>query len=433
MAVAHCDGRVSAALAWACVLGLTVSTKYTAAALLVPRPGRGAGSARSRSATRPRLALVRRGRRLAAGLGAPGRRPTPLWPRRLRLATRGCCTPTARADSCAGLGRAALAAGTLALASRGLLGPGGRPGPARLRAARGGQVAAAAAAGRFLIGTPYAALRPLAFLSDLAYNHQTRFEYKGLTGAATSFGPYLRLLADALTGPLLAAAARRPLVAAAAPCARPRGRWWPWPPSRPYLLVAARATRRCASWRRSAPRPRGWPPSRSRPGPGAATRRATAPRAARARPSGPCSCATVLRGLAPRGRALARGERARRARRGPHRQPPGYAPTRPSGPHAARRAHAVARDGARATGSRRRRARYPAEASPWLVLTASFYERFLDHPEQQPERAAFFRDLLEGRGGFEVVARFRQEGWLRPAAEFLDPEIVVLRKTAREP
>ena len=75
-------------------------------------------------------------------------------------------------------------------------------------------------------------------------------------------------------------------------------------------------------------------------------------------------------------------------------------------------------------------AAYREEGAPWLVLTASYYERFLDHPEQAPERAAFFRDLLEGRGGYEVVARFRQSGWRRPPAEFLDPEIVVLKKTA---
>jgi hypothetical protein len=72
--------------------------------------------------------------------------------------------------------------------------------------------------------------------------------------------------------------------------------------------------------------------------------------------------------------------------------------------------------------------RYRDEGAPWLVLTASYYERFLEHPDQAPERAAFFSDLLAGRGGFEVVARFRQRGWLRPPAEFLDPEIVVLRK-----
>ena len=76
-------------------------------------------------------------------------------------------------------------------------------------------------------------------------------------------------------------------------------------------------------------------------------------------------------------------------------------------------------------------ARYPAEAAEWLVLTASFYERFLDHPEQHPERTRFFRDLLEGRGGFEVAARFRQQGWKRPPAEFVDPEIVVLRRRER--
>jgi len=72
---------------------------------------------------------------------------------------------------------------------------------------------------------------------------------------------------------------------------------------------------------------------------------------------------------------------------------------------------------------------YRADGGPWLVLTASYYERFLDHPDQAPERAAFFRDLLEGRGGYDVVARFRQEGWRRPPAEFLDPEIVVLKKS----
>jgi len=73
-------------------------------------------------------------------------------------------------------------------------------------------------------------------------------------------------------------------------------------------------------------------------------------------------------------------------------------------------------------------ARYRDEGAPWLVLTASYYERFLQHPEQRPERAAFFRDLLEGRGGYEAAARFRQHGWLRPKAEFLDPEIVILKK-----
>jgi hypothetical protein len=77
--------------------------------------------------------------------------------------------------------------------------------------------------------------------------------------------------------------------------------------------------------------------------------------------------------------------------------------------------------------------RYPQEAAEWLVLTASYYERFLDHPEQRPERARFFGDLLAGRGGFTVVERFRQPEWLRPPAEFLDPEIVVLRKAYEAP
>jgi len=78
-------------------------------------------------------------------------------------------------------------------------------------------------------------------------------------------------------------------------------------------------------------------------------------------------------------------------------------------------------------------ARYPAEGAEWLVLTASYYERFLDHPEQRPEQARFFADLLGGRLGYVEAARFRQRGWLRPPAEFLDPEIVMMRKAAQIP
>jgi hypothetical protein len=73
-------------------------------------------------------------------------------------------------------------------------------------------------------------------------------------------------------------------------------------------------------------------------------------------------------------------------------------------------------------------ARYPSEGARWLVLTASYYERFLDHADQAPERARFFTDLLAGRSGYAVVSRFQQKGWLHPPAEFLDPEIVILKK-----
>jgi hypothetical protein len=107
---------------------------------------------------------------------------------------------------------------------------------------------------------------------------------------------------------------------------------------------------------------------------------------------------------------------------------PGYAPAVPPG-RTLRVVPTLSREMAPADRFAEAARLYPDEASDWLVLTASYYERFLDHPDQRPERAAFFRDLLAGRGGFEVAARFRQQGWRRPEAEFLDPEIVVLRKT----
>ncbi len=93
-------------------------------------------------------------------------------------------------------------------------------------------VAFLAAAAGFVLGTPGAVLEPRAFLSDLAFNAQTRHEYKGLVGEATSWGAYLGLAGDALT------------------LARPRGggrSGWRWPSraawrgSRALLVVALAA------------------------------------------------------------------------------------------------------------------------------------------------------------------------------------------------
>jgi hypothetical protein len=105
----------------------------------------------------------------------------------------------------------------------------------------------------------------------------------------------------------------------------------------------------------------------------------------------------------------------------------GYAPRIPEG-RTLRLVPTLSREMAPVERFTEAAARYPRDASPWLVLTASFYERFLENASQQPERARFFSDLLEGRGGFEVVARFRQQGFWRPPVEFVDPEIVILKK-----
>jgi hypothetical protein len=111
---------------------------------------------------------------------------------------------------------------------------------------------------------------------------------------------------------------------------------------------------------------------------------------------------------------------------------PGYAPRLPPG-WSYRQIRTLSREMAPDHRFAAVAERYPREASEWLVLTASYYERFLDHPRQKPLRAAFFGELLAGERGFAVVARFRQQGWLRPQAEFLDPEIVILRRRRPQP
>jgi hypothetical protein len=107
----------------------------------------------------------------------------------------------------------------------------------------------------------------------------------------------------------------------------------------------------------------------------------------------------------------------------------GYAPSAPPG-LTLRLVPTVSREMAPPDRFAEAAARYPSEGAAWLVLTASYYERFLDHPDQRPERTAFFRGLLSGSAGYAEVARFRQRGWLRPEAEFVDPEIVVMRRSA---
>jgi Dolichyl-phosphate-mannose-protein mannosyltransferase len=430
----HCDGRVSATVL-GLLLGLTASIKYTAAALLAPallavwlRPREEAGR-RDRVALGGFAALL-----LAAGLLLLGPAGDALAPR-LRMGDVRLLQPDSARAFVFGMGRG-LALGGLGLlvlaglATRRLARPGVAGALPRLgfRCARVEvAVLLLAAAAGFVMGTPFAPLRPLAFLSDLAYNAQTRVEYKGLTGEATSFLPYVALLRDALTLPALAAAVcslglaavhqgRKSLLVALAFVA-------------PYLLVASSGHR---ALRFLAP---AWPAAAWLAAGALASLRDSRVRwlatiAVVARAGAAALLVTRLFFVDSRLQAARFLEKSVPAGGtvdliANH---PGYAPSAPSG-RTLRIVPTLSREMAPVTRFVEAARRYPEEASPWLVLTASFYERFLDHPEQQPERAAFFRDLLDGRLGFEVVARFRQQGWLRPGSdEFLDPEIVVLRK-----
>jgi hypothetical protein len=318
-----------------------------------------------------------------------------------------------------------LGAGSLVLAA---LAAAGVRGARRVARAELVIVGIAAVAG-FLAGTPYAALEPRAFLSDLAYDDQTRFEYKGLAGEPSSYGAYVGLAADALTAPVLAMAAAGLLVAGAR--AAQRDRLAPILIAgalAPYALVASsghQALRFLA--------------------PALPALALLAALAVSAMPSRPMRSAVaglliaraamaavlVIRLFFVDSRLVA--SRWLEANTPPGAtvdliaNNPGYAPSVPPG-RTLRVVPTLSREMAPADRFTDAAARYPAESSPWLILTASYYERFLDHPEQHPERARFFKDLLDGRGGFDVVARFRQTGWRRPPAEFVDPEILVLRR-----
>jgi hypothetical protein len=432
LAVAHAEGR--AAAAWpGLALGLTASTKYTAAALVVPvlaavwlRDDEEDPRDRSGPWWLGAIGLAGLAVGLALFLGGDAALAA-----RLRLDDARLLHPESALRFTRGLGQVALAAGVLATGVA-LAAQAARAAWARRLARREVAVVAAAALGGFVAGSPFVLAEPLRFLSALAFNEQTRFAYKGLTGAGTSFVPYLRLLQDGLTGPVLLAAAAGLLVAAGRALRRERAAAVvALAAIAPYLLVAASAHQALRFLAPLFP-PAAWLAALGLSSlPGLPARRAAA---------------SLLLARAALGALLivrlfyvdARRQATRWIERNVPAgatvdliaNVPGYAPTLPPG-RTLRVVPTLSREMAPPDRFAEAAARYRAEASEWLVLTASYYERFLDHPDQRPERAAFFRELLEGRGGFDPVARFRQQGWKRPPAEFLDPEIVILRKAAR--
>jgi hypothetical protein len=425
LAARHVEGR-STAWALGLVLGLAASTKYTAAALAVPvviavclrrreplaqdAPAMGVAGA---------LALAA-GCVLLAGPGVDLAASLHLEDARLLRPERAAAFVERLARALFILGGAAILLGALAAA--------------RVRAAQRLArveipiVAAAAIAG-FLLGTPFAALEPRAFLSDLAFNDQTRFEYKGLTGASSSFVPYLHLAEEGLTLPVLAMAAAGLVVAGARSVQGDRqcpvlvaGAL------APYFLVASSGHQALRFLAPVFPAAAVLAALGVLSMPSLPVRRAVAgllvARAA-------VASMLVVRLFFVDSRAQA--SRWLEAHTAPGEtvdliaNNPGYAPPIPPG-RALRIVPTLSREMAPAGRFAEAAAAYPSEASPWLVLTASYYERFLEHPGQHPERTRFFQDLLAGRGGFDVAARFRQTGWRRPAVEFVDPEIVILRR-----
>jgi MFS family permease len=428
-AVRHLTDR---APAWALgvALGLAASVKYTAAALSVAvlaalwlrRRGPAQGADR-------RAWLAGGVLTLAAGLALAGS-PGAGLASTLHLPDVRLLHPESARAFVSGLSRAGILAGIAMLALlAGRAWPRAAPLESRL-VRREVVIAAVAAAIAFVVGTPGAVLQPRAFLSDLAFNAQTRHEYKGFVGEPSSWTAYLGLAASALTLPVLAAGllglaiaavhARRGRRAALVVALAALG---------PYALVASSGHRAMRFLAPALPAVV-WLAALAL----ASVRAARARRLITAALVARAALAAVLVV-----RLFFVDSRLRAERWMEVHLPPGstvdlitnhegYAPRVPDG-RQARLVRTLSREMAPPERFEEAARRYPAEAAPWLVLTGAFYERFLDHPAQAPERARFFRDLLDGRGGFEVVARFRQGGWLRPEAdEFLDPTIVVLRK-----
>jgi MFS family permease len=423
-ACGHLEGRTPA---WGVglALGLALSTKYTAVALAAPALLSVVLAPRPERTRAPRAAALVGVLALVAGLtlllGGEG-----ALAGRLHLKDARLLRPERAREFVAGLRALALVTGLLLLGAAAL----SRRHAWAARLVSREVLAVVAVAGlAFLLTTPGAAVEWRAFLSDLAYNHQTRFEYKGLTGETTSYLAYLGLLADAFTLPLLAAAALGVLVATGR-ALRGEGAALVLLAGAvaPYLLVASSGHRALRFLAPALPALAGLAGVGLLGVTGRSARRVLAAVVlARAALGG----LLVTRLLFVDSRSQAAAFLARNVPPGATidliANHPGYAPPAPAG-RSLRVVPVLSREMAPPDRFAEAARRYPREASAWLVLTDAYYQRFLDHPHHDPARAAFFRDLLEGRGGFEVAARFRQQGAWRPAAEFLDPEVVVLRR-----
>jgi 4-amino-4-deoxy-L-arabinose transferase-like glycosyltransferase len=428
LAVRHLEAR-GPAWALGLGLGLAASTKYTAAALAVPalaalwlRPRGPADRADRVAWALAGLATLGAGIALAGGPGAS-------LAASLRLPDARLLHPESARAFVQGLGLAGLVGGVAMLGLLALRAVPRGAGLERSLVRCEVVVASLAAAAGFVLGTPGAVLEPRAFLSDLAFNAQTRHEYKGLVGESTSWGAYVGLAADALTWPVLAAAALGLALAVARA----------WRGSRALLVVALAALAPYALVASSGHRAmRFVAPALPAAAWLAALALASIPRRGARRllttallARSAVAAVLVLRLFFVDSRLQAERWMEAHVPRGATvdviTNHEGYVPRVPEG-RVTRVVRTLSREMAPAERFEEAARAYPSGAAEWLVLTGAFYERFLDHPDQRPERARFFREVLEGRGGFEVAARFRQEGWRRPEAEFLDPTIVVLRK-----
>ena len=337
--------------AWAVglALGLTASTKYTAAALALPVliavVWRTPGTRRSRHAfTALAAAALAAGRR-----GWRWRASTALAPR-LRLATRACCRRRTRSRSCAGWRAASSRPGAGGIALRAA-----RAARRRLGRARGpprDRALAGAAVAGFVPGSPYAL--STRWRSSAASPSTTRraSSTRAWRAPRPRSAPTCRCSADALTWPLLGRGRARGLLVCVGRALLRRE------PRRaraaaaalvaPYLLVAASGHQAlrflapvlpAAAWLAAiglAALPRAPPPS---PG------RWSSPRAPRSRRA--AGRAPVLRGLAPAGGALAGARTCRPARRSTSsRTRPATRRRRRPDRDAPDGAHALARDGA---------------------------------------------------------------------------------------
>ena len=403
-------------------LGLAVSCKYTAAALVVPvalavwlRQSRET----TERPTRMWLGLIPAvwaiGWILRSGQGAAlaGRMRSPGDARLLH--------PEAALSFVRGTGWWCLALGGIALAIAAVW-------PRRALAEALLRAGFFSALG-FVLGTPGALLSPVRFVTDLAFDAQTRVEYKGFRSPESSWGAYAQLLSDsvgpglvlaAVVGVVLVLPKLRRLDAAtliflssgvalfalvgasghramrflvpAIPCVV-------WLASRAILSVGSDAWRRGLAW---------------------------------ALAIGTFGQAALMVRLFFVDSRIQAGtwlsERLGASESwGLISNFPGYGP-RLEGALSMPALRTLSRELAPEEATRKAVEEVRRAGPEWLVVPEPYFARFVSDPDAFPEKAGFFRTLLAGGAGYSLSARFQQEGFLRPPNEFLDPEVLIFRR-----
>lgn len=64
----------------------------------------------------------------------------------------------------------------------------------------------------------------------------------------------------------------------------------------------------------------------------------------------------------------------------------------------------------------------------FIILSSGLYHRFLQHPEAYPDMTKYFNNLISEKENYKIAAKFKTKTILNADPEFINPEIIILKR-----